>query len=623
MLDAQRVTNPLLNATLEYARRGLYVFPTHDVSSGACSCGQQCASPGKHPRTTHGFHDSTTDEATIVAWWTAHPTAGIGLDCGRSNRTVVDVDVKKGALGRATSRWLLERYPEAFAAAELYATPSGGFHFHFAGAGKSGTGTLGPGVDTRGVGGYVLLPPSTAFGKYDENKKPVPGSQAPYALLRPAVELPPLPPDIALALAVASPQAALTGAFSLGDIATEARTFDGAARASIPYGEHRSSVLWEGWHIRRVQGLTVEAGLRALRAFVDSGVLEGYNPADPFTDRDLRGMLERIEPAIAANPPAITTNPFVRVGSGEDAFALERPLVWLWPLFLPRDELVLLYGAGGVGKSTLAGWIAALATQHGDNVGVVCIEEPVPRFVSRAIAMGAVKERIKYPLEAVTGLRFREHLAWIEAFIVENNLRVLYFDSIRSHFELGKGEDSATNARNNLAGIAALAQRTGCLILGTFHDNKTGEYSGSTEMLNVPRIVLGVKEPSANKITVRVHKSNFCKPEHRLVFERRIEPYFSGGAPVMETTLVLGGPSTIVQQKLPLLHFMGTEPLGTTTLGEAAGVNEALDDAIRRELSINPGLSANLIRQKLGGKRPYVLAAVARIKAELRLDTGP
>ena len=611
MNEPALATNPLLEAALDQARHGRFVFPCWwiDETTGRCACGEECTSPAKHPRTAHGFKDSTNDEARIRAYWEAWPHANVAIDCGRSGLAVVDVDTKKGALGKATIRWYLERYADAFGAAELVATPTGGYHYYLAGAAKTDTGALGAGVDIRSVGGYVLAPPSVAFSRYDEDGRPVPGAHAAYQLLRGAVELPQLPTDLAL------PSAQPSGTFRLGDIATEPRTFDGNARETIPHGEHRQALLWLSWHLRRVHGFTTDAALPTLQAFIDSGALAGYDPARPFLERDLRGMLERIEPQIATNEPDIPRNPLEGVITGTVAANEERPLRWLIDHFIPENELTLFYGEGGVGKSTMLGYVAAIVTQQCGPMGVIGVEEPFSRFCARAAAMDANRDLLFGVNEPAIGLKFREHIDWIERFIYEHELRALYFDSLRSHFELGKGEDSATNARNNLSPIAKLAQRTGCTIMGTFHTNKALVYSGSSEMLNVPRVVIEVREAGTNKVALRAHKTGFKGPDYRMLFLREEIPYVDiAGRPMMQT---FRQPPRIEPQTLAIMRYIGNEPLGTTTLGEAAGIDEAKDAEIRRELGITPALSANMIHQKVGGKRKYVLAATARIKVEL------
>ena len=58
-------TNNLLEAALNYAARGWPVLPLHGISEkGSCTCRESssCKSPGKHPRTRHGYKDASADE---------------------------------------------------------------------------------------------------------------------------------------------------------------------------------------------------------------------------------------------------------------------------------------------------------------------------------------------------------------------------------------------------------------------------------------------------------------------------------------------------------------------------------------------------------------------------------
>lgn len=600
MTAATQPANPLYDAALAYSRRGWHVFPTHDVAGGVCSCGNECASPGKHPRTAHGVNDSTVDEATIALWWSQWPTANVAIDCGRSDLTVVDVDVKNGAEGKATLKWVLERHAAAFQEAEFVGSPTGGFHYYFAGASKTGAGTLGPGIDTRGHGGYVLAPPSRTFSRYDEHKRPVPGSQAAYELLRRAPIIPALPPELI------SPQ---PQSFTLGDIAGNERVFEGDARDRIPYGEHRQSLLWLTWHLRRVHGLTIDSSIPMVQAFLER--LDGYNPANPFTTADIRQMLAKLEPHVAGAPPLVTTNPLTESINGAAAQLNHRPMSWIIPYFFPDHELTLLYGEGGTGKSTLFSWLAAIVTQLGGNFGVIGIEEPFERFVARAVAMGANPARLIAPAESAVGLKFREHLEWIDTFIAENALRYLYFDSLRTHFDGAKGEDSATSTRNNLSGIASLAQRS-CGIGATFHTNKEAIYSGSTEMLNVPRVVLEAKNPSENKLTVRVHKGNFKKPDYKLAFIREEIPYTVNGAAVMQSFHEIGQLPYYEQETLPIWRRLENEPAKGGSLEELAGK----EPEIRAMLEANPKLSGRAVFDAVGGNKRQVFEICARIRQE-------
>lgn len=125
-----------------YASQGIPVFPLR---------------PGhKKPLTEHGLNDATTDVATITLWWQRHPDANIGaatgvvFDC-------IDVDGPEGAAS------LDALYPSGWPAtiASDRTPRPGGTHLFVPPMGAPVKANLHPSVDTRGAGGYVVLPPST------------------------------------------------------------------------------------------------------------------------------------------------------------------------------------------------------------------------------------------------------------------------------------------------------------------------------------------------------------------------------------------------------------------------------------------------------------------------------
>jgi putative DNA primase/helicase len=83
----------LLSAALSYAQRGWQVIPLHSIRNGECTCGRQCKSPAKHPRTFNGLTDATAQLDTINSWWTLWPDSNIGIITGSvSCLVVVDID---------------------------------------------------------------------------------------------------------------------------------------------------------------------------------------------------------------------------------------------------------------------------------------------------------------------------------------------------------------------------------------------------------------------------------------------------------------------------------------------------------------------------------------------------
>lgn len=142
---------------------GWRVFPVHSFADGACSCGRaDCDSPGKHPRTRTGLKEATIDGDQIRAWWGQWPDAGVGLATGEvSGVWVLDVDPDKG--GEASMVQLQDEVGVLRPALESI-TGGGGRHLFWCHPEDldlgNRTGFL-AGLDVRGDGGYVILPPSS------------------------------------------------------------------------------------------------------------------------------------------------------------------------------------------------------------------------------------------------------------------------------------------------------------------------------------------------------------------------------------------------------------------------------------------------------------------------------
>jgi hypothetical protein len=147
-------------AALDYARRGWPVFPLHDMTTGACSCGRACGrDAGKHPRTVNGFEDATTDLDRIGYWWRRTPTANIGIATGAPGPDVLDVDIKPTGTGWPAFD-TLRRSGRLAGALRLVSTRNGGAHVYFTGTDQRCGSIPKLFVDFRAAGGYVVAPPS-------------------------------------------------------------------------------------------------------------------------------------------------------------------------------------------------------------------------------------------------------------------------------------------------------------------------------------------------------------------------------------------------------------------------------------------------------------------------------
>lgn len=129
-------------AALWYGAQGHLVFPLRATT--------------KVPATAHGFKDSSMDADTIRAWWTENPAYNIGLTTGHLF-DVIDVDGPEGI------RNVADMAPKIPPIIGIVATPRG-YHLYIKPTGDRCATAIVPGIDYRGIGGYVVAPPSTVNG---------------------------------------------------------------------------------------------------------------------------------------------------------------------------------------------------------------------------------------------------------------------------------------------------------------------------------------------------------------------------------------------------------------------------------------------------------------------------
>jgi Bifunctional DNA primase/polymerase, N-terminal/AAA domain len=122
-------------AALHYASNGWPVFPVQGKDQ---------------PLIADFANRCSADPATINEWWEIWPDANIGFVPETAGMAVVDVDTYKGATWAEPSSFVVR-------------TPRGGEHHYFRGSVRPSVGKLGTGIDTRGIGSYVLLPGSEGY----------------------------------------------------------------------------------------------------------------------------------------------------------------------------------------------------------------------------------------------------------------------------------------------------------------------------------------------------------------------------------------------------------------------------------------------------------------------------
>ncbi len=145
MTSPSRTSLTLSAAAISYAERGWRVFPLKE--------GQ------KTPLTRTGFKVATCDPALIQAWWEHWPNANIGLATGHTF-DVLDVD---GPDGVAALRAFWKERDIAYHHTGPISLTGKGWHYLFATTERgNGAAMLGEDskLDFRGLGGYIVAPPS-------------------------------------------------------------------------------------------------------------------------------------------------------------------------------------------------------------------------------------------------------------------------------------------------------------------------------------------------------------------------------------------------------------------------------------------------------------------------------
>jgi hypothetical protein len=490
MPDRERQAE-LIGAAVAYAGRGLPVFP--------CK--------GKVPLTEHGFQDASTDTETVLAWWTRWPEASIGIPTGGvSGLVVLDVDVQHGGAGTLAE---LERKHGKLPAAPEVLTGGGGKHLYFAHPGqevRNSAGKLGPGLDIRADGGYVITPPST----HDNGRV--------YCWLR-SGEM----------LELQEPPAWL--------LENAEKRQNGAAspvERFIPEGQRRRELLSLAGSMRR-RGMNAGEILPALAAVNDARC------QPPLAQTELERLVDdvgdRYEPAVALGKPAYTGPPPELEVVSLDAFTnVEEPgakaLVGeLDDALIPENGDVMLYGDGGAGKTTL-GVDLGFHLAAGDDwlgirvpraVRVLLVENEGPRPLFRA--------KLRRKREGWSGSELGERLSvlekpWGQFSFAEASWREAIAAKISEHevdvvilgpvTRLGMNEaGTLQEVRDFMAlvdEVRAQAER-GVVVVLIHHENKGGQVSGAWE--GAGDTLFHVQAQGHGSIRLHVQKARWSSNWHK------------------------------------------------------------------------------------------------------------
>ncbi|NYF80574.1 AAA family ATPase [Granulicella arctica] len=540
------MSSPNRDAAVALAHQGFRIFP--------CNADKTPKGPWASIEPRSPF--------AISGVWKADDLPGFPI--GKHGMIVIDCDCKPdGPDGVAAFDDLCSREGIDRSEAFVVTTPSGGLHFYFRTETPYGnsSGSLPPGIDVRGKGGYVIAPgavlPDGRTYRHDHGSwdtiPALPEALASYLKPKDGLTLPDAVAD--------APEA--TG--EVLPIPTERdRTY--AERAledevtklsALGHGSRRNAALNDACFVMgtlagngsidpqhvgeqllrasEINGHAAKHGFDQTVATIQSGIRAGLAKPRPLLsdapDIPIDGLLNaaKVSNRDAAIKPSVKRSVSLLQGSEIQ----ETPITWLWDGYLPQGKLTLLAGAGGTGKSTLAFSITATITTAGlwpdgtrcNQAGNVLIwsseDDPADTIKPRLMAVNA--DPTRYGIISGTidehGIRDafdagRDMDSLREAVKSIGGIKLLIIDPIVT--AVTGDMHKANDVRRSLQAIVDFAAEMNCAVIGITHfaKNTGGRNSaerviGSQAFAALARMVLvAAKEEESDRRVFTRAKSN-------------------------------------------------------------------------------------------------------------------
>ena len=431
--------NELLTAALRYASVEIPVFPLHNLTPSGirpCSCGNaKCErkTVAKHPRTEHGFKDATLDEKKIREWWKQWPAANIGIPTGEASGLVVlDID----------SLETKDKLKELVSFnGEPKVRTAHGFHVYYRYDGRDFRNKVGiiPGLDFRGNGGYVVVPPSVHATKKS------------YAWVEPISDhnLRPVPPDLEKLLTTTQSQGQSSEGYR--------KRFDSAqALHGVPEGQRDETLFKLAAKLRNAD---------VPREMAETLLVEAArNCNPPFSEKIARDKVARVYQRYEPKPEKLKGNEFrLELISMKDLLALPPdPTRWIWDQTLPAAGASVLVSKPKIGKSTFAANLAVAiarglpflcrATQQ-SPVAYLSLDASLPEMVE---TFAPFRPRDTDPIFIHAGAAPKEAIAEIMQWVRQHEARFVIVDTMQRLFRFQNVNDysEVTNAIEPLTDAA-------------------------------------------------------------------------------------------------------------------------------------------------------------------------
>jgi len=248
----------------------------------------------KQPLLEHGFLGASNDPQQIKVWWTRWPAALIGVATEAAVLAVLDVDVKDPRKYGPDS--LDELGHSILDVTPIAHTSSGGWHVYYDRGAldiPSSTHRLGPGLDVRGRGGYIIAPSPGSGYWWDPHYNPDTVALAPA----PEWLIPPVRKPETIARKPIKPVVGLSP-YADAAIARACLAIRGAAD-----GQQRVTLLRESFSIGTLAGAGGIPEAFARAALIDAGYgMASFDPRHPWTGKEIARVVDHAFHAGIAHP---------------------------------------------------------------------------------------------------------------------------------------------------------------------------------------------------------------------------------------------------------------------------------------------------------------------------------
>lgn len=473
----------LKERALQYAKKGFKVFPLYPNSKS-----QQVL--------RSWINEATNDLEQIRKWWNENPNYNIGLVTG-NGLMVIDVDVKNGKDGIAS----LKQHGKELPTTATVRTPTGGLHMYYHVEDKiSNRVNLYEGIDIRGDGGYIVAPPSIIDGKQYSpinDSLIVKADEKVYEFLNAIKKA--NQPDVE-------------------DVIKEGQ---------------RNDTLFKTACVLYAKGLSINGILVALKEENNTKCVP------PLSDKEVERICESVKNQFEKRGPQkydpddeLST----RLISLNDIE--EKELEWIIPNLIPKNQITVFAGDGGVGKTSLWSHIASkLSTGEPLFFEKSTDRKPlkIVYFSSEDPSDSVLKKKLvhnKADLSMIKTImlddsrlqRVKFDSRFLKNIISDNRPDIIIFDPLQSFLPENTNMSARNKMREAMNHLLVLAQQYQVTFFVMAHTNKKSNVSGreraadSADIWDIARSFLFIGMLKDDMKYLSNEKNNYARLQKTYLF---------------------------------------------------------------------------------------------------------